>query len=83
VIFQVAPVYSEEAKAAKYQGEVWLRVVVDTNGIPTDIKVTRGLGLGLDEKAIEAVRQWRFKPGTKDGQPVPVQATIAVSFRPL
>ena len=79
--FKPEPEYSEEARKAKYQGEVWLSVVVDEKGVPQDIKVTRKLGLGLDEKAIEAVRKWRFKPGMKDGKPVAVQATIAVSFR--
>jgi len=77
------PEYSEEARKAKYQGEVWLSVIVDEKGVPQEIKVTRKLGLGLDEKAIEAVRKWRFKPGMKDGKPVAVQATIAVSFHLL
>ena len=81
--FKPEPEYSEEARKAKYQGEVWLSVVVDEKGVPQDIKVTRKLGLGLDEKAIEAVRKWRFKPGMKDGKPVAVQATIAVSFHLL
>ncbi len=81
--FKPEPEYSEEARKAKYQGEVWLSVVVDEKGVPQDIKVTRKLGLGLDEKAIEAVRKWRFKPGMKDGKAVPVMATIAVSFHLL
>lgn len=81
--FKPEPEYSEEARKAKYQGEVWLSVVVDEKGVPQDIKVTRKLGLGLDEKAIEAVRKWRFKPGMKDGKPVAVQATVAVSFHLL
>lgn len=81
--FKPEPEYSEEARKAKYQGEVWLAVVVDEKGVPQDIRVTRKLGLGLDEKAIEAVRKWRFKPGMKDGKPVAVQATIAVSFHLL
>jgi len=81
--YKPEPEYSEEARKAKYQGEVWLSVVVDEKGVPQQIKVTRKLGLGLDEKAIEAVSKWRFKPGMKDGKPVAVQATIAVSFHLL
>ena len=81
--YKPEPEYSEEARKAKYQGEVWLSVVVDEKGVPQQIKVTRKLGLGLDEKAIEAVSKWRFKPGLKDGKPVAVQATIAVSFHLL
>jgi TonB family protein len=83
VVSKVEPEYSEEARKAKYQGEVWLQVVVDENGVPQDIKVTRKLGLGLDEKAIEAVKKWRFKAGMKDGKAVAVRATIAVSFHIL
>jgi outer membrane biosynthesis protein TonB len=48
-----------------------------------NIKVQRPLGMGLDEKAIEAVQQWRFRPGMKDGKPVTVAATLEVNFRPL
>jgi TonB family protein len=81
--YKPEPEYSEEARKAKYQGEVWLSVIVDEKGIPQNIKVTRKLGLGLDEKAVEAVSKWRFKPGMKDGKPVAVQATIAVSFHLL
>lgn len=83
VVYQVEPIYSQEARDAKYQGEVWLSVVIDASGVPAEIKVTRSLGLGLDEKAIEAVKQWRFKPGEKDGAPVAVTATIAISFHLL
>lgn len=80
VLLKVDPEYSPEAKLAKYQGEVWLSVVIDANGFPTDIKVTRQLGLGLDEQAVAAVQQWRFRPGMKEGVPVATKATIAVSF---
>ena len=83
VIFKVEPEYSEEARKAKFQGTVVLFIVVDEHGNPRDLKVIRPLGLGLDQKAIEAVEKWRFNPGKKDGKPVPVQATIEVNFRLL
>jgi protein TonB len=79
--YTVEPVYPDEARAAKYQGEVLITTVIDDQGIPTEITVVRGLGLGLDEAATEAVSQWRFKPGMKNGVPVPVRATLSVQFR--
>jgi periplasmic protein TonB len=82
-IIKPEPEYSEEARKAKWQGAVLLSLVVDENGFPQDIKVIRSLGLGLDQKAIEAVQKWRFKPGQKDGKPVPVIANIEVNFRLL
>jgi len=75
------PEYSEEARKAKYQGTVVLWLVVDANGRPQQIRVQRALGMGLDEKAIEAVRQWKFEPARKDGQPVPVMINVEVNFR--
>jgi TonB family protein len=83
VLHKVEPEYSEEARKAKYQGTVLLYIEVDPSGRPTNIRVQRSLGLGLDEKAVEAVRQWKFKPGYKDGKPVTVAATIEVNFRLL
>jgi TonB family protein len=83
VLFKVEPEYSEEARKAKFQGTVTLFVVVDEKGNPRDLKIIRPLGLGLDQKAIEAVEKWKFRPGMKDGRPVPVQATIEVNFRLL
>ncbi len=83
LIYKVEPEYSEEARKAKYQGTVVLYVVVDERGMPRDLKVIRALGLGLDEKALEAVQQWRFRPGYLNGKPVPVAATIEVNFRLL
>ena len=82
-IFRPEPQYSEEARKAKWQGSVLISLVVDENGKTTDIHVVRPLGLGLDEKAIEAVSKWLFKPGMKDGKAVKVQAQIEVTFRLL
>ena len=79
--YRPEPQYSEQARAAKWQGAVLVSVVIDATGTPTNIKVVRPLGLGLDEQAIEAVHQWKFQPGTKEGVPVPVQAQIEVAFR--
>jgi periplasmic protein TonB len=83
LLYKVEPEYSEEARKAKYQGTVLLYIEVDPSGRATNIRVARSLGLGLDEKAIEAVRKWKFKPGYKDGRPVTVAATIEVNFRLL
>jgi protein TonB len=83
VLSKVEPEYSEEARKAKWQGTVVLQLVVDEKGLPQQMKVLHSLGLGLDQKAMEAVAKWRFKPGMKDGKPVPVIATIEVNFRLL
>ncbi|HEX5230567.1 MAG TPA: energy transducer TonB [Bryobacteraceae bacterium] len=83
ILYKVEPEYSEEARKAKFQGTVLLFVVVDEKGNPRDIKILRPLGLGLDQKAVEAVEKWKFSPGKKDGKPVPVQAQIEVNFRLL
>ncbi|MBM3775775.1 MAG: energy transducer TonB [Acidobacteria bacterium] len=83
LLFKVEPEYSEEARKAKYQGTVVLYVEVDTGGKARNLRVVRSLGLGLDEKAIEAVNKWRFRPGMRDGKPVIVAATIEVNFRLL
>lgn len=74
------PDYTEEARKAKKQGTCVLWLIVDSAGQPRDIKVVRGLGLGLDAKALEAVRQWRFHPALKDGKPVDVQISVEVEF---
>ena len=58
-----------------------LRLIVDSAGHPRDIRVVRGLGFGLDAKAIDAVQQWRFQPAMKDGKPVDVQISVEVDFR--
>jgi periplasmic protein TonB len=80
VIYQTDPEFSEEARKAKYQGTCLLDLVVDTNGRPTQIRVISALGMGLDEKAMESVRNWKFEPGQKDGHPVPVEIAVEVDF---
>ena len=83
VITRVDPEYSEEARRAKYSGTVVLAVIVDAEGYARDIHVVKSLGMGLDEKAVEAVQKWRFKPGMKGGVAVNVRAQIEVNFRLL
>jgi protein TonB len=83
LLYKVEPEYSEEARKAKVQGAVVLYVEVDPAGRARDVRVVRSLGLGLDEKAIEAVSKWKFRPGYKNGRPVTVVATIEVNFRLL
>jgi TonB family protein len=80
-IYDPEPEYSNEARIAKFQGDVVLWVIVGADGIPHDVRVQRSLGMGLDEKAIAAVKNWRFQPATKDGHPVAVQVSIQVNFR--
>jgi periplasmic protein TonB len=82
LLHQVDPEFSDEARRAKYQGVCLISIIVDTNGNPTNPHVVRPLGMGLDEKALEAVKQFRFKPAMKDGKtPVPVMITVEVNFR--
>jgi TonB family protein len=77
------PEYSELARIAQLQGTVRVSVEIGTDGLTHNVQVVSGLGMGLDEKAVEAVQQWVFKPGMKDGQPVPVAANVEVNFRLL
>ncbi|HWD98858.1 MAG TPA: energy transducer TonB [Bryobacteraceae bacterium] len=83
VIYKVDPEYSDEARKAKYSGTVTLSVIVDTEGKARDIHVIKSIGMGLDEKAIEAVQKWKFRPAMKGSTPVNVRATIEVNFRLL
>jgi TonB family protein len=83
VIRKVEPDYSEEGSKAKLNGSVLLYMEVDKNGSPRNVRVLRSLGLGLDEKAVEAVQQWRFAPGRKDGKAVNVALEIVVNFKML
>ena len=79
-IYSPDPEFSEEARKAKYQGTCVLGLVVDANGRPTSIRVVTSLGMGLDEKAIEAVKTWRFEPAMRDGHPVAVAINLEVDF---
>lgn len=80
-IYKPEPEYSPEARQAKLQGTVILSLIVGTDGRTHAIRIARSLGLGLDERAIEAVRQWLFEPAKKDGKPVAVAVDVEVSFR--
>jgi protein TonB len=83
LLFEPDAEFSEEARKAKFSGNVEVHCVVDETGHTSRINVTRGVGLGLDEKAVEAVRQYRFKPAMKDGKPVKVDVYISVDFQIL
>jgi periplasmic protein TonB len=80
VLYKLDPEFSEEARKNKFQGNVVLQVVVGIDGKTHEIKVVRSLGMGLDEKAVESIREWRFEPGRKDGVPVPVVVQVEVNF---
>src|SRR5262249_54308887 len=80
VIFSPEPSFSDEARKAKFQGIVVLLVVVGKDGRPYNVRVGHSLGMGLDEKAIEAVRNWRFRPATFNGQLVATQIAVEVDF---
>jgi periplasmic protein TonB len=74
--------FSDEARRAKYQGVCLISVIVDAQGNPQNPRVVRALGMGLDEKALEAVRKYKFKPALKDGKtPVPVMINVEINFR--
>lgn len=83
VLHRVEPEYTELARTAKYQGTVVLAVEIDPSGVARNIRIAQGLGLGLSENAVAAIRRWQFQPAIKDGAPVTVQATIEVNFRLL
>jgi protein TonB len=81
--YKVEPEYSEDARKARLQGEVVLRIEVDARGVAQNISVVQSLGLGLDERAIAAVSRWRFRPGYYGGKPMVTDAMIHVTFRLL
>ena len=80
VLSRIEPIYSEEARRANVEGTVELSAVIRKDGSIEVVKVLRGLGLGLDENAIKALKKWRFRPGMKDGRPVDVALNIEVRF---
>jgi protein TonB len=80
LIYSVDPEFSDEARKAKFQGTSVVSLVVDPQGMPQDIQILRALGMGLDEKAVEAVKQYRFKPAMYHGKPVAVQIDVVVDF---
>ncbi|MGO9323347.1 MAG: energy transducer TonB [Terracidiphilus sp.] len=82
VIHSVMAQYTDKARREHFQGACLIGLIVDTQGKPRNIRVVRALGMGLDENALEAIRQYKFKPAMKDGKtPVPVQITIKIDFR--
>lgn len=81
--YKVEPEYTGEARAAHVEGTTFLSIVVSPDGTARDVTIVRSLDRGLDKKAVEAVRQWKFKPGLKAGKPVPVIANVEVNFRLL
>jgi TonB family protein len=81
LLSRIQPDYSEEARRAGVSTIVTLSIVVNTDGVTEDIKVVRGAGFGLDEKAIQAVSNWRFTAGVLKGVPVPVKVTVELNFR--
>jgi periplasmic protein TonB len=81
VLFAPEPEFSEEARKAKASGNVLVYLQVDTNGRPMHVRVLRGIGLGLDEKAVDAVSHYKFKPAMENGHPVAVEMQVEVNFQ--
>jgi TonB family protein len=81
IIHKVEPEYTEEARKANLQGTVVLTTFISTDGVPEGIKVVRQVGGGLDERAIECLRQWRFRPALDHDEPVVATITIEFDFR--
>ena len=81
MVHLVSPEYSEEARREKFVGQVVVGLIVDTDGLPQNVHVVRGVGHGLDEKAIEAIKQYRFRPAMENGKPVPVRVNVEVNFQ--
>lgn len=80
-IYTPDPEFSEEARKAKFSGNVMVSLIVDANGKPRNVHVLRGVGMGLDQKAVEAVQQYKFKPAMQNGKPVAVYLNVEVNFQ--
>jgi TonB family protein len=80
-VYKTEPEYTDEARSRGIEGVTTLYIEVTKNGAVGNIKVVKSLEPGLDAKAVEAVRNWKFQPATKAGKPVTVSATIRVNFR--
>jgi TonB family protein len=80
-IYEVEPEYTPEARKAKFNGIVLVGLIVDTNGLPQNVHVLRGVGMGLDENAVAAVKQYKFKPAMEAGKSVPVEVNLEVNFK--
>ena len=78
---EVKPDYTDEARRRNIRGDVLMEIVVKRDGTVTNVRVLRGLGYGLDERAVEAVTQWSFNPATRKGVPVDVLVEVAMEFR--
>jgi len=83
LLWKSEPSYSEEARKAKIQGTVVLAVEIDEHGLARNIRVRQSVGFGLDDRAVEAIQHWRFRPAYRNGKPVPAMALVEVNFRLL
>ena len=81
LVREVRPTYTDDARRQRIEGDVILEIVVRSDGSVGNIKVRRSLGGGLDQRAIDAVRQWRFNPARRHGTPVDVAVEVAVEFK--
>ena len=81
LLHSVDPEYSKKARRKKFSGDVKIALVVDENGAPQEVHVEHGVGFGLDEKAVEAVKQYRFKPALRNGKPVAMPLYVVINFR--
>jgi len=80
ILSRVEPTFTQEARVAKIQGTLFLFIIVTSAGTVDNAVVLQGLGKGMDENALEAIKQWKFVPALKDGQPIPVMLTVEIQF---